>query len=275
MEKIKFVEIQNQRIAYSDDGEGDTIVLLHGITYSRYSFRYNVPILSGLARVICPDLPGHGLSAKPYFFDYTLSNQAKIVCEFCEKLGLKEIVLGGCSMGGAVAMQTAIDYPSLVSKLILVDSAGIDIDLKSPDSIFRLPIIGHFAAYLVASGFAKSTRSRMENGLEGSPDEEFRAYLRESRRLSTMLASVRNLRTNNTFRVNGIDRIKQKTLVVWGEQDLLFSQRTAREIARNIPDSRLVVLPDVGHLPNDEKPADFNQIVIDFLLDRIPEQIGT
>lgn len=274
MENLKFVKIQGQRIAYSDDGSGDPLVLLHGISYSRYCFRHNVPILSRFARVICPDLIGHGKSDKPYFFDYSISNQARMVSDLCSEIGINEIVLGGCSMGGAIAMQTAIDYPKLVKKLILVDTAGMDIDIKSPNSIFRIPILGHFVAYLAASGFVRSTRARMTSDVEDESDTEFREYLKETRRPSALFAGISNMRANGTFRIDGIGRIEQKTLVVWGERDQLFSIRSARAIARNIPDSRLVVLPEAGHLPNEEKPADFNQVVIDFLLDRIPQQMG-
>jgi pimeloyl-ACP methyl ester carboxylesterase len=269
MASLEYAFIDGIKIAYRSEGDGTPLVLLHGFTYSSYSFRYNIPILSKHARVVCPDLIGHGLSDKPLSFDYSLKSQAELLVKFCSALGLKRITLGGCSMGGALAMQAAIAYPELISRVILVDSAGVDLDVRSPQLIFAIPIVGHLAALGVTMRFRKSTYRRMMSGdCEIALERE--KYIRELNKCSTLLAGVRNLRANRAFKLEGIERIRQETLIIWGERDPLFSVETARGIATSIPASRLVVLPDAGHLPNEEKPADFNQVVVDFILGRIP-----
>jgi len=271
MTDLAHIDVDNLRIVYRSAGEGEPLVFLHGYTYSSYCFRHNISILSKMARIVCPDLPGHGKSSKPVMFDYSLFNQAKVVNDFCRALGLEKITLGGCSMGGALAMTTAIHYPELVDRLILVDSAGVDVDVKSPQAVFSIPIVGHFVASIVASRFARSTRVRMTNGVGDDVSQELKEYLTETRRLSTWVCAIRNLMANKAFKVPAINRIKQKTLIVWGENDPLFSIRSGRILASQIADSRMIVLPDVGHLPNEERPADFNQVVVDFLQDRIPK----
>jgi pimeloyl-ACP methyl ester carboxylesterase len=268
MEPVEYIDVDGIKIAYRSNGDGKPLVFLHGITYSSYSFRHNIPILSKFSRIICPDLVGHGKSDKPCRFDYRLKNQAAVIRKFCTKLGLAKIDLGGCSMGGALAMQFALTYPDIVDRLILVDSAGIDDDVKASAKSLGIPILGYIFALNTARCFIRGIRSRMIS--DEDRNGEYDEYMNELGSLSSLLAGMRNLRANRTFRIDGIERITQKTLIVWGENDMLFSLDTARMMAKSIPNSRLILLPDTGHLPNEEKPADFNQVVVDFLLERIP-----
>jgi pimeloyl-ACP methyl ester carboxylesterase len=274
MAKVELIEIDGLRLAYRSAGRGEPLLLLHGFTYSSYSFRYNIPVLSKFFNVICPDLPGHGLSAKPASFDYSLANEAALIQRFCNELGLKKVVLGGCSMGGALAMRIAIDYPWLVDRLILVDSAGLDLDVKSPQRIFAIPIIGHVAALVTTARFRAGTKARMNSDEDAASREDYAPYMKELSSFSFLIAGMRNLRANRAFKVREIERIEQQTLIVWGERDQLFSIDSARMLAKIIPDSRLILLPEAGHLPNEEKPADFNQVVLDFLQRRIPSASG-
>jgi len=274
MEAAKFVDIDGVRIAYRSAGEGKPLVLLHGFTYSSYSFRHNIPILSKFARVVCPDLVGHGKSDKPTGFDYSLKNQAKLIYNFCRTLDLERIDLCGCSMGGALAMQMAISYPDFVERLILVDSAGLDLDVKSPQRIFAIPVVGHIAALTTTIRFRKSTHTRMTLRDDEVIEGELAEYLKELKSFSSLMAGVRNLRANRAFKLAGIGRINQQTLIIWGERDPLFSTDSAIKLTEKIVNSRLILLPGAGHLPNEEKPADFNQVVIDFLLERIPSARG-
>jgi pimeloyl-ACP methyl ester carboxylesterase len=275
MKAAEFLDIGGICIAYRSSGEGKPLVFLHGFTYSSYSFRHNIPILSKFARVICPDLIGHGKSDKPTGFDYSLKNQAELIYDFCRKLGLDRIDLGGCSMGGALAMQLAISYPDFVERLILVDSAGLDLDVKSPQRIFAIPIVGHIAALATTVRFRKSTHTRMTVRDDEVTNAELEEYVRELKSFSSLMAGVRNLRANRAFKLAGIGNISQQTLIIWGERDPLFSTDSAVKLTEIIARSRLILLPGAWHLPNEEKPADFNQVVIDFLLERIPSARGT
>ena len=274
MKAAEFVDIDGIRIAFRSAGEGKPLVLLHGFTYSSYSFRHNIPILSKYARVVCPDLVGHGKSDKPAGFDYSLKNQAELIFKLCTKLGFDRIDLGGCSMGGALAMQLAISYPDFVERLILVDSAGLDLDVKSPQRIFAIPIVGHIAALMTTIRFRKSTHTRMTVQDDEVTNGELEEYVKELKSFSSLMAGVRNLRANRAFKLAGIGNISQQTLIIWGELDPLFSTDSALKLTEIIAKSRLILLPGAGHLPNEEKPADFNQVVIDFLLKRIPSARG-
>ena len=274
MAAVGFVDIDGIRIAYRSAGEGRPLVFLHGFTYSSYCFRHNIPVLSKLTRVVCPDLVGHGKTDKPSGFDYSLGNQAGLIFKMCAKLHLERIDLGGCSMGGALAMRIAVSYPDLVERLILVDSAGLDLDIRSPHRLFSVPLIGHIAALATVVRFRRSTRQRILTYDDGSDEDEKQDYLREFERFSAIWAAVRNLRANGAFQIEDIERIRQRTLILWGEHDPLFSTSYALRLAEKINDSRLVILPGAGHLPNEEVPADFNQVVMDFLLGRIPTAGG-
>ena len=122
--------------------------MVHGLGGRAEDWRNLAPYLTRAGyRVYLPDLPGYGQSEKPVGFSYSVPDEAGVVVGFFDALGLKQVGLGGWSMGGWIVQRIAVDHPDRVRKLMLFDSAGLAVkpdwntDLFTPanaDELSRL-----------------------------------------------------------------------------------------------------------------------------------------
>ncbi|WP_231686780.1 alpha/beta fold hydrolase [Bacillus sp. JCM 19034] len=101
-----------------------TMVLIHGFVSSCYCFRKIIPKLRKHYNIYALDLPGFGRSGKRKDFEYSFHNYANVIISFCRLFELQKVILVGHSMGGQVALYTALNQPDLVEKLILMSSSG-------------------------------------------------------------------------------------------------------------------------------------------------------
>ena len=114
------------RVAYTDVGTGDPVILLHGIP--TWSFLYNevIPLLAETARVIAPDFLGHGYSDRRDFFDRSLLAQTGMIIRLMDHLGIERADFVGHDTGGGVALIMAIDHPERVARLVLTNVVAYD-----------------------------------------------------------------------------------------------------------------------------------------------------
>src|SRR6185437_14037619 len=134
-EHLNEIEIAGRRVNYVEmrSGEGPPVVFVHGLGGAWQNWLENIPRTAQERRTFALDLPGFGRSEMPRA-EISISGYGRSVNEFCEQLGLDEVVLVGNSMGGFVAAETAIQVPSRVERLVLVSAAGISIT-----NIYRRP----------------------------------------------------------------------------------------------------------------------------------------
>src|SRR5256886_8425443 len=116
--------LHGRRISYLTAGEGPVLLLVHGIASDSEVWRAVLPLLARRARVIAPDLPGHGASAKAPG-DYSLGSLASSLRDLLVKLGHERATLVGHSLGGGVAMQFAYMFAERTERLVLVCSGGL------------------------------------------------------------------------------------------------------------------------------------------------------
>jgi pimeloyl-ACP methyl ester carboxylesterase len=270
--------LHDPQVAYVDVGAGpETLILIHGLASNLGFWRYNIPALAERYRVIAIDLPGYGRSAKSGDYPYTLSFFAESIRDLVAELGLEHVTLVGQSMGGQIAMVTALQHPESVDRLVLVDPAGIEAFSAGEGAWLR-------SVYTIA-------------GIRATPEDAVRRNLvlnfhEWDDRLEWMVEErVRLARTdefdqfaNAVIHSVGamldeptapfLERITQPTLIVYGEHDGLipnpylhpgFARDIFREGAERIPDAALVEIGDAGHLVMLERPEAFNQAVLDWL----------
>jgi len=119
----RFVTVDGLQLRYRTWGEPGpgkpTAVLIHGFANSQQSFRLLAPKLTEAYYVVALDMPGYGLSAKPVDFDYQNANQARVIDDFIEALGLKNVVVAGHSLGGAIALRVALTSPEVIGLVVM------------------------------------------------------------------------------------------------------------------------------------------------------------
>jgi len=247
--RVRKTAIRGFQIAYLDGGDGDPLVLVHGIGADKDAFAPIAPLLRGIGRVIAVDLPGFGDSSKPADADYSLEAQADRLAEFLDVMDLPRVHLGGNSMGGAIVLAFAQRYPERVQSLWLLAPAGVGNATES--EMFR------------------RHRERGEYTLFAETPEQYddviricftrRPFMPYGVRHELALAACRNypLHTRifrelvaQPFAIEqAVAGLPIPALIVWGDRDRVLDVSAAAILHRALPASRLVTMPGVGHLP--------------------------
>ncbi|MBV9240990.1 MAG: alpha/beta hydrolase [Acidobacteria bacterium] len=268
-----FVHVDGMRIHYQEFGDiaAPPVILIHGYTASLYSWHRSAPRIAEHGfRVIAVDLVGFGYSDKPRHFEYTIDAQARMITRFMDRLGIGQATLVGCSYGGAIAATIALDSPERIDKLVLVD-AVINDDLKS-HPILRLASVPGLGE--VVTPFLADSRALMRWRMSGTlapanhhmiTDDRVDAILRPLHAADghhSLLATSRNWHGARITR--DAHHITQPTLIVWGEEDSVIPIRDGYALRDSIPGSRLMVIKNCGHVPQEEQAELFSDIVSEF-----------
>jgi pimeloyl-ACP methyl ester carboxylesterase len=273
--ELKFVELHGDRIAYRDAGEGEVLLLIHGMAGSSATWRAVMPQLSKKFRVVAPDLLGHGESAKPRG-DYSLGAFAVWLRDFLDELGISQATVVGHSLGGGVAMQFVYQHPDYCQRLILISSGGLGPDvglilrlLSAPGAEAVLPIIAPQPVLTVGNRL----RSWLSNAGIQSPRgaELWSAYSSLSDR-QTRQSFLRTLRSVVDYRgqaVSALNRLQLRAdlpaMAIWGERDTIIPVDHAYAAHEARADTRLEVLPGVGHFAQVEAPTQVVELIEDFM----------
>lgn len=253
------------RLAYSDDGPGSAVVLLHGFPLSRAMWVEQLSAIGSIYRVIAPDLRGHGESPAPEGA-YTMDEMADDVVELLDALSISQpIVLGGLSMGGYVALSLVVRYPDRVRGLMLFDTrAGADTPeaAQNREASARAVLAKDSAKDVVDSMIPKLFAPMT---LEQRPArvEPLRAVMERNtpRGVAGALLGMA-IRPDRRADLPGI---RVPTLVMVGEHDVITPPAEAKALAAAIPNAQLEVIPESAHMAPYENPAAANAVILRFL----------
>ena len=271
-ERSRFVEVEGVRVHYQEAGpaEAPAIILIHGFTASTLVWSdVLLPIAESGFRVIALDLAGFGFSGKPVDGEYTIEWQARLVTGLMDRLWIESATLVGNSYGGAVAAVCALDDSERVERLVLVGAVSNDKVKKRPLlRLGRSPVLGDLISPLLLD-LRWLVRQRMRRNrvrLKEISDERFEAHHRHLRTASTQRAALRMLRRWRAERIReNAHLINQPTLLIWGEQDAEMPLEDGKFLHREIPNARLIIFRNCGHLPQEEYPQEFVELVTEFV----------
>lgn len=241
------------KFSYIEEGQGEPLVLLHGLFGALSNFRDLVDHFSQNYKVVVPLLPLFDLD----IFNTTVGGLEKYVNKFIETLGYKNIHLLGNSLGGHVGLVHVIKHPENIKSLILTGSSGL-----------------------------------FENGMGDSyPKRGDREYIRKKTEVTfydpamateELVDEVFNI-TNNRLKVikiialaksairnnleNELHQINVPTLLIWGKDDIITPPYVAEEFHKLIKNSELYFIDKCGHAPMMEVPGEFN-VILDKFLDK-------
>lgn len=271
----RYVKIGEVNTRYWALGQGSLLLLIHGLGASCDYWRYNVAPLSHHHRVYAFDLPGFGRSDKR-IDDYSLHFAGEFMAAFLDSQGVERASLVGNSLGGAVSLQFAVQYPHRLEKLILVSSAGLGRELHPSFRLLTVPLWGELMAWVWGSGVG--TRLTLRSIVYDAQviKDEFVNEMVELARLpeakETLLTVARtgvdlmgqNMRLLEPLLCR-LPEIEVPTLIIWGAQDPIIPVAHAHIAHQMIRNSQLHIFDRCGHLPQIEKPEEFNQVVLNFL----------
>jgi pimeloyl-ACP methyl ester carboxylesterase len=251
------------------------LVFVHGLSGSWPNWLEQLPVLAARRRVIAMDLPGFGHSPMPSWA-ISISAYARMLDRLLGVLGIDAAALVGNSMGGFISAELAISYPQRVERLVLVSAAGIS-TYNNRGALRAMPLLQQterllaaYTAWIASKSDAVARRARLReatlNVVTRHPSRLPAALAAEQLRGSGKRGFVQALQANLNYDFRErLPEIACPTLIVWGEDDRLISARDARVFAELIPDSRVVMYADTGHLSMLERPEAFNALLEEFL----------
>lgn len=251
------IRINELNINYSDEGEGEVIILLHG-------WGTNISLFEGIRnrcsvkyRVIAPDLPGFGGSDEPKE-PWCVDDYADFVVEFCRALGVSSAVLLGHSFGGRIIIKllSRKDCPLKVEKVILTGSAGIK-PQQSEKAKKKAKAYQKGKAFLSTKLMKTLFPNALENYRKKHGSADYNAA-------SPMMRQVL-VKVVNEDLAPLLPEIKQEVLLIWGENDDATPLSDGKRMEKEMPNAGLVVLPNSGHYAFLEQQYTFLRVISSFL----------
>jgi pimeloyl-ACP methyl ester carboxylesterase len=274
MPQDRYIKIGDVTARYWAEGdEGPNVILIHGLGASADIWMHNISTLAERYRVYAPDLVGFGRSDKPKV-EYSPSYMAAFINDFMTALNIENASIVGMSLGGGVALQYQLQHPGNVQRLVLADSAGLGREMPLAMRLATAPVMGELLLSPSRTGMAFVLKQLVYDPAVITDDLIDLYYeLNFSEGAAKTVLSV--LRACATVRggradildpiLNNLGNIKIPTLIIWGREDRLFPVGHACFAREKIPDSYLYIFERCGHMPNFERPGEFNSVVLNFL----------
>lgn len=249
---------------YEEAGSGDPLILIMGFSGDLQGWAFQVPALSKQARVITFDNRGAGRTSAPDR-PYTIAGMAEDVAALMDRLGIAKANVLGFSMGGYIAQSLALVHPEKVDKLILLSTApGVDgygravvksfMDVRR-SNLSREQFVRFMAPWLYSPDLLDDTE-RLDRSVLNSVNNPYaqqdHAFLRQAEAILGWDIEGRH------------GEIKQQTLVLCGNDDILVPPRNSERLAKLLPNATLKVL-DGGHVGMIEYPNEYNTAFTEFL----------
>ena len=268
MEASKYVTIGGLKIAYTRLGEGEPVILIHGITTSSFIWRNIQPVLSKNFDTIAVDLLGCGLSSKDLSTDYSIKNQASIIAEFIQMLELGKVHLVGHDIGGGIAQIMAVKFPQLIEDMVLINTIGYNYWPVQPITTMRTPIFRQLAMMSQDMGMLQKL---IRKGLykKESYTEEFRSLVWEEmankKRRKSFLHFAKCLNNQHLMEIaSALKKIKFPVLIIRGEGDLYLNSIISSKLAEDIPTSEFLHIRTGGHFIQEDEPELLSEKISEF-----------
>jgi pimeloyl-ACP methyl ester carboxylesterase len=260
---------RESRWHYLQAGQGENLLLLHGLGASVFSWRHNLDPLGRFYQVLALDLKGCGDSSVGFGEDYSLEALALEVLAFMDNLGVKRTALAGNSLGGSVALMLAQRFPERVSALVLLAPAVFLSRLPWIVYPLKLPVVSWLSVWVLGPWVIPLALRLAYHDPRLITPEVVAGYARPFRSLKKRLVLRElcgGLHLWSRPQLQALlAAVRQPTLIIWGEQDRILPPAQAWELKQHLSQAELHLLPGVGHAPQEENPLQVNKIMIDFL----------
>jgi pimeloyl-ACP methyl ester carboxylesterase len=271
------ITIDPYEINYATAGQGEPLLLIHGLNIGWGNWYANITELAKHFTVYALDLPGCGQSTKIDFYQSDLEKDfVDVVDKFIDRLQLKNIHIIGHSFGGWIALKLLLKNKATIQKIVLVDPVGFSPSISGKQKLIAI----HSVANLLAKTAMKPTRKNMKTFLKSAMvdqsnlKEEFVDYFHQAvikDKITHPFQMMSHLLKPFRFRedlslINDLPRMHRPILLVTGEKDPIIDFKKNHSHYKKIPQAEIAIFRNTGHVPPIEKSSKFNQIVLNFLL---------
>ncbi len=266
-DQSKFIMVNGHNVHYRDEGEGEVLVLVHGTFASLHDFEDWTNIMKGSFRIIRLDLPGFGLTGPSPEDQYSLDRFVDFFEQFLESLNIERCSIAGNSLGGWMVWEYALKNQHRVDRMILINSAGYikDRNYPLPFVIAQTPVLRNVFNYVpkaVVRRFVRQVFCNQSLVTDELVDKYFDLFHRDGNKEAFVKIA-------NSHFVQNTDSLKELTipvLIMWGEKDNWLNVDQSYKFERDIPNSKLIVYQNVGHVPMQEIPEETAKDALHFLL---------
>jgi pimeloyl-ACP methyl ester carboxylesterase len=270
-EHSHFINWRGAEIHYEDEGNGFPVIMIHGYGGSYRNFDKIAALLKDDFRVIRVDLPGFGLSDFPHI-DEKNANLGQLYRDYMtfilDTLQLDSVCLMGNSMGGWMAWESAIENPERVKKLVLLCSAGYEMDKVSENAASLMK-----RGWLMETLFLKGMPEYMSwSGAKKCWYDDSRINPADVQINNDMWNREGNIHAAFLLAGSGqfpdttrISKVGCPTLIVGGKEDEIIPSNHAYKFQRDIKNSRLVMYEKCGHVPMIENAEQLKQDFLEFI----------
>lgn len=260
------------RIYAKERGRGRPMLMLHGFGASGYEWRKLIPRLARNNRVIAIDMKGFGMSSKPRDRRYSIADQAKIVEAFIRRRGLRNITLVGHSLGGAVALNVALNlnHTGRIRRMVLMNAPAYPQKLSQLITFFRQEDLARaFLNTVPAEITAKLAVHSNKLGFDHVTFTDIRKYaapLRSKGAVDALIDTAKQIVPKN-FRalIRRYPTLRQPTLIIWCKGDPTVPESTGRRLNRAMRNARLRIISRCEHTPPEEAPKTTLHLMRKFL----------
>jgi pimeloyl-ACP methyl ester carboxylesterase len=253
------INVDSYRMHYLAMGpaNGSPVLLVHGLGGRAEDWWNVAPVMAKAGfRVYMPDLIGFGRSQQPADFSYSVHDQASVLVDFMNTLGIKQADVAGWSMGGWIVQLLASDHPERVRRLIIIDSVGLNIQPSWNTNLF-VPTSYQQLAELDAL---------LTPHPSAIPPFIARDYLRLFRRNGWVIKrAIAAMLNGQNVTDNLLPQLKMPVLLIWGSLDQIAPLSQAQIMHRLVPQSQLLVVPGCGHMVPLQCSGEMDPTVLKFI----------
>lgn len=278
----RFAEIEGSRVHFRDQGPPDApaLLLLHGTAASLHTWDGWVDRLENNFRILRLDLQGYGLTGPNLDKDYSVDRQIRVITSLMDQRGIRSAAVAGNSLGGLIAWRFALAHPDRARSLVLLSPAGAPPAPNSPPAddsggnskkgsgfrmldLAKIPGLRLLLTRLTPRFLIRRSLEQVYGDatrLEDSQVERYYLMLRRRGNRQALVDTLAQKKQPGSASARSKEPapsaadVTQPTLILWGSKDRWIPVEHGSRFHQTMPNSRLIVYPDLGHVPMEEAP---------------------
>ncbi len=268
-----YFDINGQRLHYIDEGQGETVMFVHGTPSWSFDYRNVIKKLKANFRCVAIDHIGFGLSNKPEYYDYSTRNHGKTLEKFVFEKNLDNITLVVHDFGGAIGLSFAIQHPEKIKRLVVLNSwlwsSKSDPDFIKLSKLLKSLLLPFLYRYLNFSPRFILPKSFGDRKISKQTLKQYtKPFADKTQRNGTLAFAKSLLNDQDWFEElwNQRQAISNKpTLFVWGMKDPVIKPHYLAKFQSGFPNAQTIQLEASGHFPQEEQPEIVAKAIIEFL----------